>query len=83
MGLCKAVAVVAAGLSASLTLVSAAACPDDPQRFELDDPPYTNYFISDCHSASQVVVTSPLPDSDLSVISPRLLVSGDGIWEMK
>lgn len=50
-------------------------CPDDATRFELSDPPYTNYFYSDCNTAAQVVVTSPLPDSDLKIIGPRLLVS--------
>lgn len=44
------------------------------KRFGLSDPPYENYFLSDCNSASQVVVTSPLFDSNLSVIGPRLLV---------
>ncbi|KAH9905993.1 hypothetical protein F4778DRAFT_690021 [Xylariomycetidae sp. FL2044] len=39
----------------------------------LDDAPYKNYFASDCGSANQVVVTSPLPDSDLADIGPRLL----------
>lgn len=41
----------------------------------LSDPPYQNYFYSDCHAASQVVVTSPLPDSNLSIIGPRLIVA--------
>ncbi|KIW18373.1 hypothetical protein PV08_02661 [Exophiala spinifera] len=41
----------------------------------LSDPPYDNYFYSDCHSDSQVVVTSPLPDSNLSIIGPRLIVA--------
>ncbi|KAI1397766.1 carbohydrate-binding module family 52 protein [Hypoxylon fuscum] len=41
----------------------------------LSDPPYENYFMSDCSSASQVVVTSPLADSDLGIIGPRLLIA--------
>lgn len=41
----------------------------------LSDPPYSNYFYSDCNVAAQVVVTSPLPDSNLSTISPRLIVA--------
>jgi hypothetical protein len=41
----------------------------------LTDPPYQNYFYSDCHSASQVVVTSPLPDSNLTIIGPRLIIA--------
>ncbi|KAH7313763.1 glycogen debranching enzyme [Stachybotrys elegans] len=44
-------------------------------RFTLPDPPYVNYFYSDCHSSSQVVVTSPLPSSDLALIQPRLLIA--------
>ncbi|KAG9256841.1 glycogen debranching enzyme [Emericellopsis atlantica] len=50
-------------------------CPDDPTRFVLSDPPYTDYFYSDCNSAAQVVVTSPLPQSNLSIIGPRLLIA--------
>ncbi|XXH01964.1 hypothetical protein Hte_008327 [Hypoxylon texense] len=41
----------------------------------LSDPPYENYFTSDCSGASQVVVTTPLADSDLKIISPRLLIA--------
>ncbi|KAL6242100.1 hypothetical protein RBB50_011012 [Rhinocladiella similis] len=41
----------------------------------LSDPPYENYFYSDCQSDSQVVVTSPLTDSNLSIIGPRLIVA--------
>ncbi|OIW28633.1 hypothetical protein CONLIGDRAFT_598229 [Coniochaeta ligniaria NRRL 30616] len=44
-------------------------------RFHLSDPPYEDYFLSDCNSAAQVVVTSPLPDSNLTRIGPRLLVA--------
>ncbi len=50
-------------------------CPEEPTRLVLSDPPYTNYFYSDCNTAAQVIVTSPLPDSDLTIIGPRLLVS--------
>ncbi|OTA92166.1 hypothetical protein M434DRAFT_75054, partial [Hypoxylon sp. CO27-5] len=46
-----------------------------PNYLHLSDPPYENYFISDCSSASQVVVTSPLADSDLKIIGPRLLIA--------
>lgn len=45
-----------------------------PNYLHLSDPPYENYFTSDCSGASQVVVTTPLADSDLKIISPRLLV---------
>lgn len=41
----------------------------------LTDPPYDNYFYSDCHVDAQVVVTSPLPDSNLSIIGPRLIIA--------
>ena len=63
----------AGGPSASAS--SAPACDDDPSRLHLSSPPYENYFYSDCQSASQVVVTSPLEDSNLTIISPRLLVA--------
>ncbi|KAI1411972.1 carbohydrate-binding module family 52 protein [Hypoxylon sp. FL1857] len=46
-----------------------------PTYLHLSDPPYENYFMSDCSGASQVVVTSPLPDSDLKIIGPRLLIA--------
>ncbi|EXJ77675.1 hypothetical protein A1O3_09904 [Capronia epimyces CBS 606.96] len=41
----------------------------------LSDPPYENYFYSDCNSDTQAVVTSPLPDSNLSIIGPRLVIA--------
>ncbi|KAI0410252.1 carbohydrate-binding module family 52 protein [Xylaria grammica] len=41
----------------------------------LTDPPYENYFISDCSSASQVVVSNPIADSGLRFIEPRFLVA--------
>ncbi|KAF4463662.1 hypothetical protein FALBO_9517 [Fusarium albosuccineum] len=44
-------------------------------RQHLSDPPYENYFYSDCNTDAQVVVTSPLPDSNLSIIGPRLIVA--------
>lgn len=40
----------------------------------LTDLPYENYFVSDCSSASQVVVTNPQVDSGLRSVGPRLLV---------
>ncbi|KAK5727059.1 hypothetical protein LTR15_002951 [Elasticomyces elasticus] len=52
-----------------------AACTETPTTQHLSDPPYEDYFYSDCHSSNQVVVTSPLPASNLSVIGPRLLVA--------
>jgi len=50
-------------------------CTSDPVKLHLSDPPYENYFYSDCHSSAHVVVTSPVPGSNLSVIGPRLLVA--------
>ena len=63
-------AVAFAGASATTCHV----CLDEPTKFVLSDPLYTDYFYSDCNSAAQVVVTGPLPQSNLSIIGPRLLV---------
>ncbi|KAF7186258.1 hypothetical protein HII31_12333 [Pseudocercospora fuligena] len=52
-----------------------ASCSQDAVTQQLSDPPYQNYFYSDCHSATQVVVTSPLESSNLTIIGPRLLVA--------
>jgi hypothetical protein len=57
-------------------------CSTAATRFHLSDPPYENYFYSDCHSSSQVVITSPLPDSNLTIIGPRLLVSAPPVRKM-
>ena len=54
---------------------NSATCTGQPTTLHLSDPPYENYFYSDCHSASQVVLTSPLADSNLTIIGPRLLVA--------
>jgi len=54
---------------------SAPACPSDPTTLHMSAPPYENYFYSDCNVAAQVVVTSPLPDSNLTIIGPRLIVA--------
>ncbi|KAL6857343.1 hypothetical protein J3F83DRAFT_373077 [Trichoderma novae-zelandiae] len=45
------------------------------RTLHLSDPPYQDYFYSDCHVDAQAVVTSPLPDSNLSIIGPRLIVA--------
>ena len=50
-------------------------CSDTPRTLHLSSPPYENYFYSDCATDAQVVVTSPLADSDLTVIGPRLIVA--------
>lgn len=54
---------------------AAATCSETPTTQHLSSPPYENFFYSDCHSATQVVVTSPQPDSNLTIIGPRLLVA--------
>jgi hypothetical protein len=41
----------------------------------MSDPPYENDFYSDRHVAAHVVVTSPIPDSDLSINGPRLIIA--------
>ncbi|KAJ3494706.1 hypothetical protein NLG97_g3906 [Lecanicillium saksenae] len=41
----------------------------------LPDPPYENYFYSDCNVDAQAVITSPLPESNLDDITPRLIVA--------
>lgn len=48
-------------------------CPAVTQH--LSDPPYENYFYSDCNVDTQAVVTSPLPDSNLTIIGPRLIIA--------
>ncbi|KAF2118036.1 hypothetical protein BDV96DRAFT_489871 [Lophiotrema nucula] len=50
-------------------------CSSNATTLHLSDPPYENYFYSDCHAASHVVVTSPLLSSNLTIIGPRLLVA--------
>ncbi|KAF5023540.1 hypothetical protein F66182_4407 [Fusarium sp. NRRL 66182] len=55
------------------TLALGDSCPAITQQ--LSDPPYENFFYSDCNTDAQVVITSPLPDSNLSIIGPRLIVA--------
>lgn len=59
---------------ASSSASAGAVCTETATTLHLSSPPYENYFYSDCNSANQVVVTSPLPDSNLTIIGPRLLV---------
>lgn len=69
---------VLAKCAASSPLASnntAPVCSVAPRTLALSSPPFDNYFYSDCNVAAQVVVTSPLPDSDLTLISPRLIVA--------
>jgi hypothetical protein len=59
---------------------SPSSCPKAPARLNLLDGPHDNYFYSDCHASSHVIVTSPRVGDDLDFIKPRLLVawpSGD------
>ncbi|KAG8405831.1 hypothetical protein J3458_021764 [Metarhizium acridum] len=60
-------------LAALASSSSASSC--QPRTQHLSDPPYENYFYSDCSVDAQAVVTSPLPDSNLSIIGPRLIVA--------
>ncbi|KAH0497570.1 hypothetical protein TgHK011_004867 [Trichoderma gracile] len=45
------------------------------RTLHLSDPPYQDYFYSDCHVDAQAIVTSPLPSSNLSIIGPRFIVA--------
>ena len=63
------------GLLLLCPLGYAASCSSAARTLYLSDPPYDNYFYSDCHVDAQVVVTSPLGSSDLTVISPRLIIA--------
>jgi hypothetical protein len=46
-----------------------------PTYFQLSDSPYENYFVSTCNFAATVVALSPNPDSNLTLISPRLIAA--------
>jgi hypothetical protein len=59
----------------ALSTSTSASCPAIVSNLHLSSPPYENYFYSDCNGASQVVVTSPQPDSNLTIIGPRLLIA--------
>lgn len=61
--------------SSSQTSTPGASCTEEATTLQLNAGPYKNYFYSDCNSASQVVVTSPQPDSNLSIIGPRIIVA--------
>ena len=50
-------------------------CTGPPKTQYLPDPPYQNYFYSDCHVDAQAVVTSPLPGSNLTIIGPRFIIA--------
>jgi hypothetical protein len=53
--------------------LSDSACP--VTYFQLSDAPYENYFTSTCNFAATVVSLSPLPDSNLTLIGPRLIAA--------
>ncbi|GAP92813.2 putative glycogen debranching enzyme [Rosellinia necatrix] len=53
--------------------VTSNSCPLN--YLHLTDRPYENYFVSDCSSASQVVITSPVAGSGLRPVDPRLLIA--------
>lgn len=53
--------------------VSLSSCA--PTYFQLSDSPYENYFVSTCNFAATVVGLSPAPDSNLTLISPRLIAA--------
>ncbi|KAJ4304686.1 hypothetical protein N0V90_000213 [Kalmusia sp. IMI 367209] len=65
-------AVIAYLLVVSVGPVLAADCP--ASRLHLSEPPYENYFLSDCITSSHVLVTSPDANND-SNAKPRLLVA--------
>lgn len=68
-----AVLVVACGVLLQLVTGQSGSCNAVTQH--LPDPPYDNYFYSDCHVDAQAVVTSPLSSSNLTIIGPRLIVA--------
>lgn len=51
------------------------ACPGTPTTQYLSNLPYENYFYSDCHVAAHTVITTPQPDSNLTIIGPRLIIA--------
>ena len=53
--------------------VSNVACP--ATYFQLSDSPYENYFVSTCNFAATVVALTPNPDSNLTLIGPRLIAA--------
>jgi hypothetical protein len=57
------------------TQPSPSPCSEAASRLNLLDGPHDNYFYSDCHSSSHVIVTSPRIGDDLDFIKPRLLVA--------
>ncbi|KAF2728150.1 hypothetical protein EJ04DRAFT_581545 [Polyplosphaeria fusca] len=66
-------------IASLLTAIAFAAdnttCSSNATTLHLTDGPYENYFYSDCHSATHVIITSPLPSTNLTLIGPRLLIA--------
>ncbi|PVI04049.1 hypothetical protein DM02DRAFT_726131 [Periconia macrospinosa] len=60
-----------AALMCSATLAADGDC--SISRLHLSEPPYENYILSDCHSSSHVIVTSPV--SGGREVDPRLLIA--------
>ncbi|CAI6333155.1 unnamed protein product [Periconia digitata] len=57
-----------------LNSIASAANDDCPaSRLHLSEPPYDNYLLSDCHTSSHVIVTSPVRGG--KDLDPRLLVA--------
>ena len=54
---------------------SNSSCSQPALRLHLPDAPYDNYFYSDCHSSSHVIVSSPQPGNNLTIVKPRLIVA--------
>ena len=50
-------------------------CEEAASRLYLEDGPQKNYLYSDCHTSAHVIVTTPRPDSNTSVVKPRLIVA--------
>ncbi len=53
-------------------------CSRPPITQRLTDLPYDNYFYSDCNVQAQALITSPESNSNLSLVSPRLIVAFPG-----
>ena len=69
--------VLSIGLFCALAALGWAApqCSGPATSQHLPDPPYQNYFYSDCRVDAQAVVTSPLPGSNLTIIGPRFIIA--------
>lgn len=66
------------GLLPALTGAASSNCTGNPATLHLTDPPYDDFFYSDCYVDAQVVVTTPQPDSNLTQIGPRLIIAWPG-----